>query len=234
MIKNTTPYIGKISLKFEKYPEYSGKSKLNKIHLDLGFTKLVSRITPKRDLAGWIVNPECVHKINNYTGGVIKEHSFGDIDEYSLPNSFLSKEGDYIGDIERGWWYYQNNMVICDEYPRGVAKIINEVTYVNHHLFPEIEGYYGYTHRGGQTFKLCDRLFDASYEPKEEDYEEWEWTGWEYKYLELYGKSDALDKKWMRESGISYVIPFKKRGKKVIETLEEALQAAINMSNELS
>ena len=67
MIKNTTPYIGKISLKLEKYPEYSGKSKLNKIHLDLGFTKLVSRITPRRDLAGWIVNPECVHKINNYT-----------------------------------------------------------------------------------------------------------------------------------------------------------------------
>ena len=33
MIKNTTPYIGKIRLKFEKYPEYTGKSKLNKIHL---------------------------------------------------------------------------------------------------------------------------------------------------------------------------------------------------------
>ena len=25
MIKNTTPYIGKIRLKFEKYPEYRGK-----------------------------------------------------------------------------------------------------------------------------------------------------------------------------------------------------------------
>ena len=38
----------------------------------------------------------------------------------------------------------------------------------------------------------------------------------------------------MLESGISNVIPFKKRGSKVIETLEDALQAAINMSNELS
>jgi hypothetical protein len=38
----------------------------------------------------------------------------------------------------------------------------------------------------------------------------------------------------MRESGIGYVIPYKKRGSKVIETWEEALQAAINMSKELS
>ena len=95
-------------------------------------------------------------------------------------------------------------------------------------------GYHGYTHRGGQTFKIGDRLFDGNYKPQKEDYEEWEWTGWEYKYLELYGKSDALDKKWMRESGISYVIPYKKRGKKVIENMDECLQAAINMSKDLS
>ena len=234
MIKNTTPYIGKIRLKFEKYPEYTGKDKLNKIHLNLGFTKLVSRITPKRDLNGWLINPECKHMINRHTGGVIGKHTFGNENEYDLPNSFLTKTGEYIGDIERGWWYYKNNMVVCEDYPHGVAKIINEVTYVNHHLFPEIVGYYGYTHRGGQTFKIGDRLFDPSYKPQKEDYEEWEWTGWEYKYLELYGKSDELDKKWMRESGISYVIPYKKRGKKIIETWDEALQAAINMSKDLS
>ena len=46
--------------------------------------------------------------------------------------------------------------------------------------------------------------------------------------------ADALDKKWMRESGISYVIPYKKRGKKVIKNWDEALQAAINMSKDLS
>ena len=234
MIKNTTPYIGKIKFKFEKYPEYTGKSKLNKIHLDLGFTKLVSRITPYKDTTGWLINPECKYLIENYTGGKIGSHSFGDKNEHTLPNSFLTKDGDYIGDIDRGWWYYKNNMVVCDTYPHGVAKIINEVTYVNHHLFPEIIGYHGYTHRGGQTFKIGDRLFDANYKPQKEDYEEWEWCGWEYKYLELYGKSDPLDKKWMRESGIAYVMPYTKRGSKVIENMEECLQAAINMSKELS
>ena len=61
MIKNTTPYIGKLRLKFEKYPEYTGKSKLNKIHLNLGFTKLVSRITPVQTLKGWVINPESIY-----------------------------------------------------------------------------------------------------------------------------------------------------------------------------
>jgi len=234
MIKNTTPYIGKIRFKFEKYPEYTGRDKLNKIHLDLGFTKLVSRITPKQDLHGWLINPECKHLINIHTGGVIGKHTFGDKNEYNLPNSFLTKTGEYVGDIERGWWYYKNNMVVCEDYPHGVAKIINEVTYVNHHLFPEIIGYHGYTHRGGQTFKIGDRLFDADYKPKEEDYEEWEWYGWKLDFDKRYSESDDLDKRWMNESGISYVIPYKKRGSKVIETWEEALQAAINMSKDLS
>ena len=232
MIKNTTPYIGKIKLKFEKFPEYTGKSKLNKIHLDLGFTKLVSRITPEQDASGWLINPQAKYLIEKHTGGKICRHTFGDKNEYDLPNSFLTKDGEYIGDIERGWWYYKNNMMVCEDYPHGVATIVEY-----NDMYPDqqfIAGYHGYTHRGGQTFKIGDRLFDPSYKPKEEDYEEWEWIGWEYKYLELYGKSDKLEKKWMRESGISYVIPYKKRGSKVIETWEEALQAAINMSKELS
>lgn len=76
MVKNTTPYLGKIRLKFEKYPEYTGKDKLNKVHLDLGFTKLVSRITPYIDTSGWLINPECKFLIEKYTGGIIK-NEFG-------------------------------------------------------------------------------------------------------------------------------------------------------------
>jgi len=226
MIKNTTPYIGKIKFKFEKYPEYTGKSKLNKIHLDLGFTKLVSRITPVRTTAGWVINPECKYLIENYTGGKIGSHSFGDKNEHTLPNSFLTKDGDYVGDVERGWWYYQNNMKICDKYPHGVAERYDDEG--------NLIGYHGYTHRGGQTFKIGDRLFDPSYKPKEEDYEEWEWAGWKLKYDESYAKGDDLDKRWMAEEGIGYVMPYKKRGRKVIENMEECLQAAINMSKELS
>jgi len=226
MIKNTTPYIGKIRLKFEKYPEYTGKSKLNKIHLDLGFTKLVSRITPLQNLEGWLINPESIYLINKYTGGIIKDHTFGDNNEHLLPNSFLSKDGTYIGDVDRGWWYYKNNMKVCDQYPRGVAERYDDEG--------NLIGYHGYSHRGGQTFKIGDRLFDASYKPKEEDYEEWEWAGWQLKFEESHSKGDDLDKKWMDKEGIGYVIPFNKRGSKVIDNFEECLQAAINMSKDLS
>ncbi len=77
-------------------------------------------------------------------------------------------------------------------------------------------------------------MFDASYKPKEEDYEEWEWAGWKLDFEKRYSEGDNLDKKWMDESGISYVIPFKKRGKLIIEDMGMALQAAINMSKDLS
>jgi hypothetical protein len=226
MIKNTTPYIGKIKFKFEKYPEYTGKSKLNKIHLNLGFTKLVSRITPHKDLNGWLINPECIYLIQKHTGGKIGSHSFGDKNEHTLPNSFLTKDGGYIGDIERGWWYYENNMKVCEQYPHGVAERYDDKG--------NLIGYHGYTHRGGQTFKIGDRLFYASYTPNEDDYEEWEWSGWQLKFEELYSKGDDLDKKWMDKEGIGYVIPFNKRGGKVIDNFKECLQAAINMSKDLS
>jgi hypothetical protein len=226
MIKNTTPYIGKIKLKFEKFPYYTGKSKLNTIHLDLGFTKLVSRITPIRTTAGWVINPECRYLIEKYTDGVITEHTFGDKNEYSLPNSFMTKDGGYVGDIERGWWYYKNSMKVCEKYPHGVAERYDDEG--------NLIGYHGYTHRGGQTFKIGDRLFDSSYKPKEEDYEEWEWAGWKQKYDKSFSEGDDFDKKWMAESGIGYVIPYTKRGKLVIEDMGMALQAAINMSKDLS
>lgn len=232
MIKNTTPYIGKIRLKFEKYPEYIGNDKLNKVHLDLGFTKLVSRITPQRTKNEWLINPECKHLIEKYTGGIIGKHTFGENNELTLSNSFLSKDGTYIGDIETGWWYYLNNMTVYDDNPRGVAMVIEyNDTYPDEQF---IVGYHGYSHRGGQTFKIGDRLFYASYKPVEDNYEEWEWAGWKLKFEELYSKSDDLQKKWMDEEGIGYVIPFNKKGGKIIETYKECLQAAINMSKYLS
>ena len=47
-MKNRTYYEGKPYLKFEKYPDYQGRTKLNKVHVDLGFCKLVSRVSNMR------------------------------------------------------------------------------------------------------------------------------------------------------------------------------------------
>lgn len=255
IIKNQTPYVGKTFFKFEKHPHYSSGEDgiLNKIHLNLGFTKFVSRLIPKRNLDGQIVDPEKMALINKYTWGKIGTHHVGNnkSDKFTLNNSFLTQDGDYIGDVKDGWRYYKNNMIVCREYLHGVAiklktyapdnKLKNSIkdpyeSYVTEQMENDnVVGYYGYTHRGGQTFKIGDRLFQEDYEPVSEDYSKEEWKEFEIKFQKsLANAEDDLERKWMKESGISYVIPFKMRGPKVIETWKEAREAAINMSRHLS
>jgi hypothetical protein len=255
IIKNQTPYVGKTRLKFEKHPHYSSGEDgiLNKVHMNFGFIKLVSRTVPKRNLDGQIVDPEKVSFINRWTWGKIGTHHVdkNSPHEFTLNNSFLTQNGEYIGDVKEGWRYYTNNLIVCREYPHGVAiklktyvpdnKLKNGIKdpYVNY-VAEQIEndnmvGYYGYTHRGGQTFKIGDRLFQEDYNPKKEDYTEKEWAKFEKKFLKsLANAEDDLDRKWMEKDGISHVIPFRLRGPKAIETWEEARQAAINMSKYLS
>jgi len=178
------------------------------------------------------ITQEEIQEIERLTGGKIGAHTFGPNNEHTLDNSFLSPNGHYIGDFERAQWYVKNKMMVDEEYPHGVAAVIVEETYGTDN--PIIEGMYGYTHRGGNMFRIGDRLFDEKYHPVKDDYPEEDWNKWEDRFKELREESDDLDKKWMDESGISYVIPFRLRGKKIIETMEEAFEAAKNMSNYLS
>jgi len=255
IVKNRTPYVGKIFFKFEKYPHYSSgeDGMLNKIHTNLGFTKLVSRIIPKRNLDGPIVDQGKIDLINRWTWGKIGAHHVdkNSSHEFTLNNSFLTQNGEYIGDVKDGWRYYTNKMIVCREYPHGVGIVLKSYTPGNvlknsikdpyeNYVTEQIEnnnifGYYGYTHRGGQTFKIGDRFFQEDYVPKKEDYTKEEWEKFKIKFQKsLDNAEDDLERNWMEESGISYVIPFKMRGPKVIETWVEAREAAINMSRYLS
>ena len=178
------------------------------------------------------ITQEEIQEIERLTGGKIGTHTFGPNNEHTLNNSFLSPDGTYIGSIKEARWYVKNKMMVDEDYPHGVAAVISEDTYGTDN--PVIEGMYGYTHRGGSLFKIGDRLFDAEYKPVKEDYPEDQWNEYERKFNESYEAGDELDKKWMDDDGISYVIPFKLRGSKLIETMEEAFEAAKNMSNYLS
>lgn len=178
------------------------------------------------------ITQEEIQKIERLTGGKIGTHTFGPNNEHTLENSFLSLDGTYIGSLDEAQWYVKNKMMVDEKYPRGVAAVITEDTYGTDN--PVIEGMYGYTHRGGSLFKIGDRLFDEKYEPKKEDYPEDEWEKYETRFKELYESEDELGKRWMDTDGISYVIPYRLRGSKIIETMEEAFEAAKNMSNYLS
>ena len=240
LIKNTTPYLGKLVLKFEKYPHYSGSQSgvLNKVHLNLGFTKLVSRMIPRQVMEGGPSNidPEKIELIEKYTGGVIGTHKFGNEGEYTLENSFLTVDGQYIGDIKTAWWYFQNGMTVCEDYPHGVGVVWNtaksDKTLVSGQ--DGVKGYYGYTHRGGSIFKIGDRLFEEEYIPVVEDYDKKEFDKYWKKYKKSYKMGDDFDKKYIYGDGIKAVMPFNLRGKEVIKNWEQAKQAAINMSKYLS
>ncbi len=179
-----------------------------------------------------VISKEEIQEIERLTGGKIGTHTFGPKNENVLENSFLSPDGTYIGSIDEARWYVKQKLMIDEKYPRGVAAVILEETYGTDN--PVIEGMFGYTHRGGNMFRIGDKLFDTNYKPKKEDYTDNEWEEFGKQYNDLYSESDDLEKKWMEEAGMSYVIPFRLRGSKTIETMEEAFEAAKNMSNYLS
>jgi hypothetical protein len=245
MIVNKTPYYGRLRFKFEKHPHYTGGGSgvLNKVHLNLGFTKLVSRMIPYKNDNGWVVSTDCTKLISKFTGGKVGSHTLQD-GENTLYNSFLTNNGKYIGDIERGWWYYENNFVVCEDYPHGVAIQLKENNYFKKNdrtyhssdlnLNGEVVGYYGYTHRGGALFQIGDRVFDNYYLPAASDYTEEEWNEFNSKFQKSIKNADEFDMKHIYNEGIASVIPFNKRGKKIIKTWEDAKEAAISLSKYLS
>ena len=135
-------------------------------------------------------------RINQFTGGKIENFTIPDYpkskgDDGKLPNSFTTKDGVYIDDYARGWWYFRKNLIVCVDYPCGLAILLNKpankiegLDVDNPNFKKDVKAYYGYTHRGGQTFKIGDRLFDERYEPKEEDYTKGEWTSFMIKRVE--------------------------------------------------
>ena len=146
----------------------------------------------------------------------------------SLPNSFKSKSGIYIGDIERANFYVKNRLKVCEEYPHGVAEVHDDNGLI---------GYYGYSHRGGCLFKIGDRIFNEKYIPKKEDYTKEQWDKFDTDYNKAIKEaeldSDELALNWLKEDGITGHIPFNLIGDNIIKTWGEAIIAAKNVSDYL-
>lgn len=190
-------------------------------------------------------------RINAFTGGKIEDYQVRDYPAESqsdglLPNSFISKNGTYMGDYNRGWWYFKNQLLVCDDYPHGVAiqlhqpanKLENLDNYMRDGLVSadDIKGYYGYTHRGGCLFKIGDRLFEEKYDPNPEDYEKDQWNEWlaqQAKSIKKQVDEGYSEDEAKMDSPISDYIPFRMRGTRIIKTWDEAKKGAINLSKYL-
>ena len=102
----------------------------------------------------------------------------------------------------------------------------------------DTEKYYGYSHRGCCGFGLGDMLFSPEITPKR--IETFYYANRKYrkafvKALKEYVKEDdSYLFKSLVEGGIMDVVPFKEKGTKIIETYDEAFEAASNFANYIS
>ena len=229
LIKNQTPYIGKIRLKFESDPEYRGDTILNNIHWNLGFTKLVSRMRPNRTInRGWEVDDQKILLINENTGLTVIDHQASDLEpkeDYIIYNACLNPDGLFVGDIEDGWNYYKLGLVSKAGTHPSVAFSEDDQCWV------------GFGYRAAQSFQIGDKLFDPTWIPTDEELNALE----EYyvknldEYedeVEAWEQSTSLHKAPEEEMTMNAwaagYIPFTLHGSKTIETLDEACQAATN------
>ena len=97
----------------------------------------------------------------------------------------------------------------------------------------KIKKYYGFTHRGIEAFGIGDMLFDINNENTSIYYNSIKYRI-KYLYTLIRAITCKFRFKYLIEDGIKNVIPFNKRGSKIIETKEEAKQAAINFMKYIS
>lgn len=121
-----------------------------------------------------------------------------------------------------------NHKVIFDEKMDFESTITRGVIFSN-----KTSKYYGYTHRGICGFGIGDMLFDINNENTSIYYNNFKYR-LKYLYRLFINLKDRFTFKYLIEDGIKDVIPFNKRGSKIIETLEEANKAAINFMKYLS
>lgn len=98
--------------------------------------------------------------------------------------------------------------------------------------------YFGYSHRAIQGFGIGDMIFCLSGTIGENKSEYYMSKKYRRKYiltlLKYHLKNDYMGFEDLCEDGISMIIPFKERGRKRIETLDEAFEAAKNFARYVS
>lgn len=93
--------------------------------------------------------------------------------------------------------------------------------------------YYGYSHRGGAFFGIGDMLFDENKEKETLYYRNKSFRISFIKHLIKY-INNPFDFEDLVTNGITSIVPFKCRGSKIIEDMQEAYIAASNFAKYLS
>ena len=97
----------------------------------------------------------------------------------------------------------------------------------------KLHKYYGYSHRGGAFFGIGDMLFDENKEKETLYYRNKSFRISFIKHLIKY-INNPFDFEDLVTNGITSIVPFKCRGSKIIEDMQEAYVAASNFAKYLS
>jgi hypothetical protein len=229
-IKRRSFYVGNLYFTITTESPYyrSGGDILNNVHFELFGFYFASRLVKRKTKRGFrkdqklirVFESTCGVKVGNYQ---LKDASQNTYDDWTLPDAVLTPTTNkFVGTLDDCYWLLEKSVVVCNDFASAGYSLTDNA-------------WIGWSHRAKAAFKKGDRLFDEKYKPVESDYTEEEWTKFSLAYQKsLNAAVDELDRKWIIEDGISYVIPFKQRGPKIIETNNEAKQAAINFSKYVS
>lgn len=231
IVKNRTPYVGKIRLRFLSKNGIVTNGIYNSTVINFGLFRLVSVMKPynSADNRGPMVDDSKILLINLNTGLTVRD--FMTKDEGMIYNAVLNQQGELIGDIEDGWWYYTNGL-------RCIPNTDHRVAWS-----PKTLEWVGYTHRGVQAFAYGDKLFEPDWVMTDDELREYE--RYYCKHLDQYEReltewedSDSPHKVSEEDmelnSWATQFIPFRLHGSKTIETYDDAYQAALNFAKYVS
>jgi len=229
-VKNDTPYLGRLVLRFEKNPLYKSLKKgfLNKIHLNFIFFKIVTRIIPKIEGREILINENAKILIEKYTSCKLnrkvelnEESDHGSV----IVHNLIYDKKHHWGDIDFGWWMIKNQIMVSQEKPRFLA-----FRYENR----QIVGAYIKLNQGGLHLKIGDRIFEPDFRPSSPFYEQnyWKKVNKEYK-IDFKNANKETKVKMMRE-GVKKYIPIQQLGRYKIETKEDLILSAERIFDFLS
>lgn len=228
-IKRRSFYVGDLYFTISTESPYfsSGNDVLNKVHFKFLGVYFASRLKKRQTSKGYrkdmplvrIFESTCGVKVGTYQ---VRDASQNTYDDWSLPDAVVTVlDNRFVGSLNDCYWMLEKSVFICREFPSAGYSM-------------KEDAWIGWSHRAKAAFKIGDRLFDPNHMPVRIDYTQKQWDRWYKKWQKLLKNSDPLERKWIEEEGISYVIPFKQRGPKLIQTMDEAKQAAINFSKYVS
>ena len=227
IVKNRTPYVGKIRLAIVSRNGIVCNGILNSTVINLGLFKIVSVMKPHNsaDNRGPLVDDAKILLIYLNTGLTVKD--FEVPNEGMIYNAVINPQGELVGDIEDGWWYYVNSLVCKPNTKVGTA------------WNPKTLEWVGYNHRAACSFGYGDKIFQPDWVMTEEelleneryyckhlDKYEREYAEWEDSTSPHKVSEEAME----LNSWATQFVPFKRHGHETIQTYDDAYEAAENFT----